>query len=257
MAGSTFGTHSDVIRAGLAHELGCSAEDLASEQLTVVPLPSGTPPGTIGLVACSGLGAVASVEPSLVQWVRDNAPTARHYLALQPFFLEQIAKRAMETGLAVDVRGHGYSTAFALDVLHAIPPLPDGFTKRIVGADWMPPYRDTKDFNNALAAPDDTVQIARIRDAVAVLDPAGEPVALAGWWDDGHGYREIGVDVRRDARGMGLGRLVTIAATHQIIEASQTPFYSCRITNIRSHRNALACGFLPVHVIGLVRSYSE
>ena len=117
----------------------------------------------------------------------------------------------------------------------------------------MARYRDSKVFDNALGAPEEADRIALTLNAVAAIGEDGEPAAVAGWWDDGHGYQEIGVDVRRDARGLGLGKLVTIAATRHIVEAGQTPFYVCGITNIRSHRNALACGFLPVYVIGLVR----
>lgn len=257
MVDSLFATQSSVIREGLSDRLGCTADDLESEQLIVVELPVVTRPGVLARLACSGFGAVASVEPSLVQWVRENAPKDHHFRALQPFFLEQIAQRAMETGLATVARGHGYSTGFALNTLNLLPLTPPGLRLELVDSAWIARYRDSKVFDNALGAPEEVDRIARTHHAVVALDATGDPAAVAGWWDDGHGYQEIGVDVRRDARGLGLGKLVTTAATRHIVEAAQAPFYVCGITNIRSHRNALACGFLPVYVIGLVRAVEE
>jgi predicted GNAT family acetyltransferase len=108
-------------------------------------------------------------------------------------------------------------------------------------------------FDNALGEMTEPDRIEKTRQAIAVLDADGEPAAIAGWWDEGHGRDEIGVDVRRDARGRGLGKLAVSAATQQILDADRTPFYSCGATNVRSHRNALSCGFLPVFTIGLVR----
>ena len=54
------------------------------------------------------------------------------------------------------------------------------------------------------------------------------------------------MDVRRDARGQGLAKVVVTAAIRSILEAGHVPYYSCGATNVRSHNNAIACGFRPV-----------
>ena len=116
----------------------------------------------------------------------------------------------------------------------------------------MARYRPSNVFDNALGEPDELDRVERTSRGCAILDSTGEPSAVAAWWNDGHGREEIGVDVRRDSRGLGLAKIAVIAATHSILESGGTPFYSCGATNVRSHRNALACGFLPVFVIGSV-----
>ena len=72
-----------------------------------------------------------------------------------------------------------------------------------------------------------------------------EPLAVAGVCDYGWGRDEVGVDVRRDARGQGFAKVVVTAAVHSILKAGRVPYYSCGATNVRSHNNAIACGFRP------------
>jgi len=132
--------------------------------------------------------------------------------------------------------------------------LPPGYSIKPVEREWMALHRPSNVFDNALGEPDELDRVEKTTRGFAALDSAGEPAAVAGWWHDEHGRDEIGVDVRRDARGLGLAKVVVIAASRAIVEAGGAPFYSCGATNIRSHRNALACGFLPVFLIGHVWS---
>jgi RimJ/RimL family protein N-acetyltransferase len=110
----------------------------------------------------------------------------------------------------------------------------------------MEAQRPTWVFDNALGEADEQERFERTRTAFAVLDANDEPLAIAGVWDCGWGREEVGVDVRRDARGQGLAKAVVTAATHSILEAGRVPYYSCGATNVRSHNNAIACGFRPV-----------
>ncbi len=252
-----FEQHGVRVLEGLAHELGCDIGALTSEASTVVELPANSKPGALALAACTGLGTIVSAHPALVDWAREHAPKDKHFRALQPFFLADLAIEAMRAGLAAKATAHGHSVCFALSELKPIPALPTGFRLELVGRDWMERYRPSSVFDNAIGEPDETRLIERLVAGMAVLDGTDEPVAVAGWWDDFHGYRELGVDVQRDSRGLGLGKLVTVAATHAIVGAGETPYYSCGSTNIRSHRNAIACGFLPVYVIGMVFGRSE
>ncbi len=237
---------------GLAHELGCDPGQLASERLEVVGWPAPNGPGKLALAATCGLGTVLSVPPPLVDWVREHAPADRHFRAMQPFFLAELAAQVQRTGTAARATAHGFSQGFALNQLPELLAAPGGYALVSVDRDWMAQYRPSNVFDNALGETDEVERVEMTIRGFAVLDSAGEPAAVAAWWEDGHGREEIGIDVRRDSRGMGLAKVVVIAATRALIEADGTPFYACGATNIRSHRNALACGFLPVFLIGYV-----
>jgi RimJ/RimL family protein N-acetyltransferase len=101
-------------------------------------------------------------------------------------------------------------------------------------------------FDNALGDANDDERFQRTRTAYAVLDANDQPLAVAGVVDYGWGREEVGVDVRRDARGEGLAKAVVTAATHAVLRAGRVPYYSCGASNVRSHNNAIACGFRPV-----------
>ena len=113
-------------------------------------------------------------------------------------------------------------------------------------ADWIAKYRATGDFDNSLGEPEPASAPAKAMTAMALLDAAGEPAAVAGIWDERHGRFEIGLDVRRADRGQGLAKPVVAAATRWIFEQGKTAIYTCGATNVRSHRTALSCGFLPL-----------
>ena len=253
VSSALFREQSGRVIAALAAEMGCDAAQLRSERLEVVTLPADGRPGRAALAATCGVGTVVSVPGELVGWVRESAPRDMHFRAMQPCFLAELAAEIERRGLAAKASAHGFSLGFALDEEKEIPEIPAGFTIRAVERGWIGRYRPSAVFDNALGEMTEPDRIEKTRQAVAVLDAEGAPAAIAGWWDEGQGRDEIGVDVRRDARGIGLAKLVVTAATHRILETGRTPFYSCGATNVRSHRNALSCGFLPVFTIGMVR----
>lgn len=82
----------------------------------------------------------------------------------------------------------------------------------------------------------------RNRFALALYDAGGEIAAIAGAFDT-YGMSEIGVDVVRDHRGEGLGRLVVSKMAREIMRRDEVPFYGCAPTNIRSQRTAASSGF--------------
>jgi Acetyltransferase (GNAT) family len=248
---SLFAAQSARMLAAVAGDLGCEVEALQSHALTVVPRPVPASERLVALAIDTGMGTVLSVEPALVDWARGNAPTDRHFRALQPFFLADLAQQARVAGFA-GARPHGFSLGFALDHTIIPGPLPHGHRLVTVDRAWMDRYRPTNEFDNALGEPDETDRFEKTRTAFAVLDIEGEPAAVAAVWDHGHGREEIGVDVRRNARGLGLAKVVVHAATEDVLRGGRIPFYSCGATNIRSHRNALACGFLPLYATAIV-----
>ncbi len=197
------------------------------------------------------MGTVLSVAAPLVEWTRANAPKDGHYRALQPFFLAQLAERARSAGFA-GATADRFLLGFALAQLPDMPTLPAGFRLLEVDAAWMARYRPSATFENALGD-EEHEQMNKVQVAFAALDEAGEPAAVAGIWYEPHNRNEIGVEVRRESRGLGLAKAVVAAATAHALARDAVPSYSCPPTNIRSQRNALACGFLPLYATGIVR----
>jgi RimJ/RimL family protein N-acetyltransferase len=248
---SLFADQSARMLSAVAADLGCDIGALASHFLTVVP---GPPTGRNGIVVRAvdtGMGTVLSVAAPLVEWARANAPTDGHYRALQPFFLAQLAERARIAGFE-GARADRYLLGFALAQVPETPTLPAGFRLAEVDAAWMARYRPSTTFENALGD-EEHEQTNKTQVAFAALDEAGEPAAVAGIWYEPHDRHEIGVEVRRESRGLGLARVVVTAATAHALAHDAVPSYSCPPTNIRSQRNALACGFLPLYATAMVR----
>jgi GNAT superfamily N-acetyltransferase len=236
-------------RVRLAGELGCGLDALSSHALTVVPTPAVRHENSLALIATCGLGTVFSIAAAMVDWVRENAPEP-HFRAMQPFFLADVAAKARERGFE-GASPRGFSLGFVLAELPPPPAALPGYALAELDAAEIVRLRATKEFDNALAEPDEP-RIAAFRTAFALLDGAGFPAAVAGIWDEGHGIDEIGVDVRRDARGGGLAKAVVNQATRDILDRGRAPIYTCGATNVRSHNNAIACGFRPLWTAGRI-----
>lgn len=229
---------------GAALDLGCEPGDLYTHALTIVRRPANQRRPFVALAVDSGLGTVLSVEPSLMEWARANVPAGLHSQALQMFFMAALADQAADAGFP-EARAHGTGLSFALSELVTPPELPKGLRLREMPRSWMELQRFTDVFDNALGDAGDHERFERTRTAFAVIGANDDPLAVAGVCDYGWGREEIGVDVDRDARGKGLARVVVNAAIRSILEAGRAPYYSCGATNVRSHNNAIACGFRP------------
>jgi FR47-like protein len=78
-------------------------------------------------------------------------------------------------------------------------------------------------------------------------------VAVAGAFET-YGMLEIGIDVAREHRSRGLGRLAVSTLTQEIMRRGGVPFYGCGPTNIRSHLTAQSSGFRAVAADATVSS---
>jgi GNAT superfamily N-acetyltransferase len=123
--------------------------------------------------------------------------------------------------------------------------LPAGFEFREHDAEWMNAEMANHRFENGVGAAGKDGRELRNRFALGLYDASGELAAIAGAFDT-YGTFEIGVDVLRQHRGLGLGRLVVSAMAREIMRRGEVPFYGCGATNIRSHRTAEGCGFRAV-----------
>lgn len=226
-----------------AEILGCVPADFDSHSLTIVPRPDGTF-GTFAMMALTfGTGSVVSVEPKYLDWAKANAPTDKHYRALFPnVLLQPLAEEAERRGETLGWRSPNLS--FLLASGPAAHPLPSGLRALPFDKAWRAERFPSGEFHNALGELDDPVDDS-FQYGLALMD--GEtPAAVAGGWDDCEGLIEIGVDVARAYRGRGLGEVVVSNFARLIAGHGQVPTYYCSPTNVRSHRNALGCGFVPV-----------
>ena len=244
MANSFYATNLARFRAESARQLGCDESAFDSHTLTVVPRPATSRYTNLGLVGTFGTGTVVAVEPSYLEWARAHTPE-RHFLALRPSeflgpFLAE-AERRGDRGIV-----SGTALGFVGAELPPEPSLPTGVSVMRIDRDWRSARLESGVFDNSLGEFGEAFPEEYWRFGVALFGADGEPMAVAGAYDDGQDLLEIGVDVHRDHRGKGLGAGVVSTLSRVIHAQGLTATYFCAASNVRSHRTALACGFLPV-----------
>jgi GNAT superfamily N-acetyltransferase len=230
-------------RAARASDLGCDVAAFDSHVLTIVPKPETTKQPYVLVGMTFGTGTVLSAEPAYLDWVRGNAPEP-HYRAMFPFAMfKPLADEAERRGERLDPRFP--NLGFLSGEPARAPELPDGLVARRTDRAWREPLVESAEFDNALGTPGNVYVDSIWRFGVTIFD-GDTPAAVAGGYDDGDGLIEIGVDVARAYRGRGLGEAVVRAMAAEIEREGAYPTYYCAPTNVRSHRTALACGFVPV-----------
>lgn len=218
--------------------------------------PAGVPAGSVTVAerpaqhwgyrvvgASFGDRTLFSVAPEWVDLARELAPDTHHHGVLLDV-LSAIRERALADGNQVTL--HAPGVCWALASTPVAPSLPPDHRIEVVDAIWLNDLIPDSRFENGagqVSAIDG--RGARNLYGVAVRDPAGEVVALAGAFFT-YGLHEIGVDVVAARRGEGLGRSVVSALAREILDRDAIPYYGCNPTNIRSMRTALSVGFLPV-----------
>ena len=243
MASDYFLAALDRYRATRAAVQGCSPGDFDTHRLVIVPRPDGPYLKSVLMALTFGTGTVVSVEPAYLEWVRANAPRDKHYRAMFPnVLLQPLAEEAALYGETLAWRSPNLSFLPAREP--EVRPLPPGLAALTFASEWRAEHFPSGEFHNALGELDDPTDEG-FRCGLALMD-GGRPAAVAGGWDDCDGLIEIGVDVARDYRGRGLGVAVVSAMARLIADRGDIPTYYCGPTNVRSHRNALACGFVPV-----------
>lgn len=231
-------------RASRASVMGCNPEDFGRHELVIVDRPATQPQRFLMMALTFGTGTVLSVHPDYREWVNENAPTDKHYRAMFPNVLVQpLTEEAARRGRPAGWRAPN------LSFLPAQPPVamqvPDGLRVEVFDLDWRNRMWPLGEFHNALGDVTEVDDSAGFHFALAIMD-GDVPAAVAGAWDDQPGLVEIGVDVARAYRGRGLGEVVVTNIARHITDQGNIPTYYCAPTNVRSHRNALGSGFLPV-----------
>ncbi|MBA4180458.1 MAG: hypothetical protein C0506_07715 [Anaerolinea sp.] len=244
MTTGLFRTNLARFRAATALELGCDEAAFDSHALTVVARPDTARDQRPARVVTFGTGTVISIDPAYLDWAR-RLSFKKHYDAFSAdqFVLPMIAEMALR-GAAGAARA--VSLTFIPEVTPRPPSLRVGVCEQRIDPGWRAKHLPSGLFANALGDPGEVHADVYWRWGLALIDESGEPVAVAGAYDDGQGLLEIGVDVVRELRGTGLARTVVALISRAIAEDGMTATYYCSASNVRSHRTALGAGFVPV-----------
>lgn len=98
----------------------------------------------------------------------------------------------------------------------------------------------TDDFSNALCEKRKHLDIL----CVAAYDK-GREIGMAGCSTDGENMWQIGIDVFKEYRKMGIASALTSRLALEVLKRGNVPFYGCAWANVKSQRNAVKCGFRP------------
>lgn len=153
-----------------------------------------------------------------------------------------------------------FETPGILELMNALKPL--GYEIAYMGQDYLPrvellkempcPFETrvlekgefehlyTDDFSNALCEKRKHLDIL----SVAAFD-GGREIALAGCSTDGESMWQIGIDVCKEYRKMGVASALTSRLAMEVLKRGNVPFYGCAWANVKSQRNAVKCGFRP------------
>lgn len=238
MSADRFRKYSQAARDAVAKGMNVSPVAFDSERLTFVDRSNSTPWYTAYAVTF-GTGTVMSIDPAYRAFAEANAPE-KHYRAMSATFLRAIADEARRRGQ--DFAFYAPSLCFTIGSDPPDLPLPSGWEFREHDAAWMNAEQQHHGFENGVGEPGRDGREFRNRFALVLYDEAGKPAAVAGAFDT-FGMLEIGIDVVRQQRGRGLGRLAVSTLGREIMRRGGIPFYGCSPTNIRSHLTAESSGF--------------
>jgi hypothetical protein len=241
---SFFAAQRGAVLGAFAGGVAVAASALESGEVVFAPRPANAPWDYVAFALTAPEGSVVSVHPEYLDFAEANRP-ARHYDVTLSSYLARFAVEAERRGRAATVNAEDIS--WALGRLPNTPQLPAGLRFEARDRTWMNAEQASGRFENGVGKPGVNGRDFRNLYAVAVVDEAGEPVAVGGLFFT-YGLHEVGVDVLRDQRGAGLGRSVVAAATLEVLRRGETPFYGCATANIRSQRTAYSVGYLPCFV---------
>jgi GNAT superfamily N-acetyltransferase len=235
--GDLFRHYAQATREAFATGINCPVSAFEGDRLTIVDRHADADWYTI-LAVTFGTGTVVSIDPAYHAFAEANQPEKPSF-AMRRAFLQQIVEEGARRGEKLAFSVPSLCFALADEPPELAPPPGLVFTRE--DAAWMNDAENGRRFENG-AGGSGSGREFRNRFALVLRDTAGEIAAVAGALET-HGMLEIGVDVVREHRGLGLGRLAVSAVARAIIDEGKVPFYACSPTNIRSQRTAAASGF--------------
>ena len=75
-----------------------------------------------------------------------------------------------------------------------------------------------------------------------------EIIAMAGCTVEGENLWQIGIDVKEDYKGKGIGTYLVRAMKEEVIKRGHIPIYSTSVGNMYSWNTGIKCGFYPISI---------
>ena len=229
-----------ILAAQLADDFCCTTDDVLSPApvFSVLEMREGqrrySSAGDAFKVAVAGDKLLIAAAPDMLAWCRE-----RYANGNPAWFMEMDTLRELDARLAQDGLYIASAHPFFLPE-RPVTPVTDGWDIRWYEVEAIEQFRGDKRFPQSFAfnpfSPDELGVSASVN---------GEIVAMAGASRDSARMRQIGVDVRPDMRGQGLGSMVVSLMKNEIERRGFLPFYGTAMSHISSQRTALRAGFSP------------
>ncbi|HEX5418144.1 MAG TPA: GNAT family N-acetyltransferase [Chloroflexota bacterium] len=246
-----------VVRQVLAADFACAPDDFTREGTVVLPwedrpgrrrFPLHADRPRLGL-ATMGIGAVVSCSADRLDWAREQ---------LSQLGRDDLFSLPVLTRIAALVRPAGQYLS-GPNLLHVgssetLRPtsVPAGITIELVEQDRLPSLYAHEGFRNALHY---RFRAERPDVLAAVAIDAGRVVGIAGASADCDKLWQIGLDVRPEYRGRGIGKAVTARLAAAILARGKIPYYAAVPANLASRNVAVGVGFRPCWIE--VAAYDE
>ena len=223
-----------------AWDCNCQPEDFLRAENVICP--AGLGPNAKKYyqapLACNfvtyGSNIVASVQDEYRAIVQEYLNRFTWYHCFETPNLHWLQERLTPLGLKVC-----FMAEYFLPDVDRLSPLPCGYeTKVLEQKDFASLY--LPEWSNALCEKRRELDVL----GVGAYDQ-GRLIGLAGCSADGADMWQIGIDVLPAYRRQGIAKALTSRLALEILKRDKAPFYCCAWSNIRSARNAVACGFSP------------
>ena len=223
-----------------AWDCNCQPEDFLRAENVICP--AGLGPNAKKYyqapLACNfvtyGSNIVASVQEECKPIVQEYLSRFTWYHCFETPNLHWLQERLTPLGLKVC-----FMAEYFLPDVDRLKALPCGYETKVL---------EQKDFAS-LYLPEWTNALCEKRKELDVLGVGaydqGRLIGLAGCSADGADMWQIGIDVLPAYRRQGIAKALTSRLALEILRRDKAPFYCCAWSNIRSARNAVACGFSP------------
>lgn len=229
-----------ILAAQLADDFCCTVDEVLSPApvFSILELREGQrrykPEGDLFKAAVVDGKLLIAGTKEMADWCRER------YANCNPaWFMEMDTLRALDDRLHEDGLFIGSAHPFFLPE-RPVSPVTEGWEIRFYEQADIEQFRGDPRFPESYAfntfAPDMLGVSASL---------GGEIAAMAGASRDSQRMWQIGVDVRPDMRGKGLGSTVVSLLRNEIERRGKLPFYGTSMSHIASQRTALRAGFAP------------
>ena len=247
-------TNKDVLKIAMeqsAEDIGCTVDDLLSDENRIVPLKLGTNAKKyyklpIGCNFISyGNNVVAAATEETFEIAKEYISKFTFYHCFETPNIRWLNERIEPLGLTVCFMAEYY-----LPDLNKLTELPCEYELRTLEKGQFDDlYRP--EWPNALCA--DRRHLDML--AVGAYD-GGKLVGLAGCSADADKMWQIGVDVLPEYRRKGIASALTSKLELEILNRGKVPFYCTAWSNVRSVRNAVKSALIPAWVEMTVKPVS-